>query len=199
MARKRTKQEALDRLKLLPDFPKPFAIKSLPLPLRPIATIPYIFDQGGKAIARLLIQADPLNRLDDSTIDIINNPQIVADEVGNVLELIEPLQPAAVDEMFRRSPGRQEIFNPPAVKKPRKVTKKMRMQRKIQSTAFRNANAKGRKKDGTFRSGYDQRRIALLAQKECTKERVKQGLCEKPKRRSTRKGQVRKTSRRAFE
>ena len=177
MARKRTKQEALDRLKLLPDFPKPFAIKSLPLPLRPIATIPYIFDQGGKAIARLLIQADPLNRLDDSTIDIINNPQIVADEVGNVLELIEPLRDA----------GGFALPSTPAVKKAQKVTKKMKMQRKIQSTAFKNANAKGRKKDGTFRSGYDQRRIALMAQKECTAERVKQGLCEKPKRRSKKK------------
>ena len=174
MARKRTKQEALDRLKLLPDFPKPFAIKSIPAPLRPIATIPYIFDQGGKAIARLLIQADPLNRLDDSTIDIINNPQIVADEVGNVLELIEPLDNSGIASMSTPS-------------KPRKVTKKMKMQRKIQSNAFRNANAKGRKKDGTFRAGYDQSRIARLAQKECTKERQRLGLCEKPKRRSKKK------------
>ena len=186
MARKRTKQEALDRLKLLPDFPRPVGVKGLPGPLKPIAVIPYIFDQGGKAIARLLIQADPLNRLDDSTIDIINNPQIVADEVGNVLELIEPFDNSGIASMSTPS-------------KPRKVTKKMKMQRKIQSTAFRNANARGRKKDGTFRSGYDQRRIALLAQKECTKERQRLGLCEKPKRRSTRKGQVRKTSRRAFE
>jgi len=186
MARKRTKQEALDRLKLLPDFPRPVGVKGLPGPLKPIAVIPYIFDQGGKAIARLLIQADPLNRLDDSTIDIINNPQIVADEVGNVLELIEPFDNSGIASMSTPS-------------KPRKVTKKMKMQRKIQSTAFRNANARGRKKDGTFRSGYDQRRIALMAQKECTKERQRLGLCEKPKRRSTRKGQVRKTSRRAFE
>ena len=75
----------------------------------------------------------------------------------------------------------------------------MKMQRKIQSNAFRNANAKGRKNNGEFRAGYDQSRIARMAQKECTAERVKQGLCEKPKRRSTRKGQVRKTARRAFE
>ena len=189
MARKRTTQEALDRLKLLPDFPKPVGVKGLPGPLKPIAVIPYIFDQGGKAIARLLIRADPLNRLDDSTIDIINNPQVVADELGNVLELIEPLRDA----------GGFALPSAPAVKKAQKVTKKMKMQRKIQSKAFRNANAKGRKKDGTFRAGYDQSRIALMAQKECTAERVKQGLCEKPKRRSTRKGQVRKTARRAFE
>ena len=97
-------------------------------------------------------------------------------------------------------PGNQLLsMAPAAVKKPRKVTKKMKMQRKIQSEAFKNANAKGRKKDGTFRAGYDQSRIARMAQKECTKERQRLGLCEKPKRRSTRKGQVRKTARRAFE
>ncbi|AXH79332.1 MAG: hypothetical protein [Circular genetic element sp.] len=88
-----------------------------------------------------------------------------------------------------------------AAPKPRKVTKKMRQQRKIQSQAFRNANAKARKKDGTLRAGYDQRRIALMAQRECTKERQRLGLCEKPmrKKKGTRKGQVRKTARRAFE
>ena len=92
-----------------------------------------------------------------------------------------------------------DLGAPVLMTKPRKVTVKMKKQRKIQSIAFRNANAKGRKKDGTFRAGYDQSRIARMAQKECTKERQRLGLCEKPKRRSTRKGQVRKTARRAFE
>ena len=177
MARKRTKQEALDRLKLLPDFPKPVGVKGLPGPLKPIAVIPYIFDQGGKAIARLLIQADPLNRLDDSTTNIINNPQIVADEVGNVLELIEPLRDA----------GGFALPSAPAVKKAQKVTKKMKMQRKIQSKAFANANAKGRLQNGSFRSGYDQSRIARMAQKECTKERIRLGLCEDPKKKKGRR------------
>ena len=41
---------------------------------------------------------------------------------------------------------------------------------------------------------------AQMAQRECTKERQRLGLCEKPmKRKSTRKGQVRKTARRAYE
>jgi hypothetical protein len=111
--------------------------------------------------------------------EVINNPDIMIDQ-GQIV----------------RRPGGKVITTP---KKPRKVTKKMRAQRKIQSNAFRNANARGRKKDGTFRSGYDQSRIARMAQKECTKERQRLGLCEKPKRRSTRKGQVRKTARRAFE
>ena len=103
--------------------------------------------------------------------EVINNPDIVIDNQGQIV---------------RRggTPGAKLVTTP---SKPRKVTARMKKQRKIQSTAFRNANARGRKKDGTFRSGYDQRRIALLAQKECTAERVKQGLCEKPKRRSKKK------------
>lgn len=116
---------------------------------------------------------------------VINDPGILMDSNGTISQI----------------PGRPMMVaanSQPA--KPRKVTKKMRQQRKIQSTAFRNANAKARKKDGTLRAGFDQRRIALMAQRECTKERQRLGLCDKPmKRKSTRKGQVRKTARRAYE
>ena len=123
----------------------------------------------------------------DTAREIINNPNVLMDSNG------------AISQITSRPGVNASMLLAPAVKKPRKVTKKMKQQRKIQSTAFRNANAKGRKKDGSFRSGYDQSRIARMAQKECTKERQRLGLCEKPKRRSTRKGQVRKTARRAFE
>ena len=179
--RKPTTQEALDKLNTLPNFPNPVGVSKLPPPLRPIAVIPFIFDQGGKAIARVLIRADPLNRIDDSTRSIINDPTIAADNQGNIVQLM--------------SDG--EISETRLSSKPRKVTKKMKMQRKIQSKAFKNANAKGRKQNGEFRSGFDQSRIARMAQKECTAERQRLGLCEKPKK-GTRKGQVRKTARRAF-
>ena len=110
--------------------------------------------------------------------EVINNPNVLMDANG------------AISQIPAQAPGT----------KPRKVTKKMRQQRKIQSTAFRNANAKARKKNGELRAGFDQRRIALMAQRECTKERQRLGLCDKPmKRKSTRKGQVRKTARRAYE
>ena len=110
--------------------------------------------------------------------EVINNPNVTMTESGMIVNGSANSQPA----------------------KPRKVTKKMRQQRKIQSKAFRNANAKARKKDGTLRAGFDQRRIAMMAQRECTKERQRLGLCDKPMRKkSTRKGQVRKTARRAFE
>ena len=110
--------------------------------------------------------------------EIINNPNVLMDANGSISQI----------------PAR------PVQKKPQKVTKKMRQQRKIQSKAFRNANAKARKKDGTLRAGFDQSRIAKMAQRECTKERQRLGLCDKPMRKkSTRKGQVRKTARRAYE
>jgi len=107
--------------------------------------------------------------------EVINNPNILMDSNG------------AISQIPSRSRGPMGGILTGTEKKPRKVTAKMKKQRKIQSNAFRNANAKGRKNDGTFRSGYDQSRIARIAQKECTKERQRLGLCEKPKRRSKKK------------
>ena len=117
--------------------------------------------------------------------EVINNPNVLMDSNGAISQIPERILPVSSAAL-------------PA--KPRKVTKKMRQQRKIQSKAFRNANAKARKKNGELRAGFDQRRIAQMAQRECTKERQRLGLCDKPmKRKSTRKGQVRKTARRAYE
>lgn len=114
----------------------------------------------------------------DQARQIINDPGIMMNDQGMIMNNTATATPS----------------------KPRKVTKKMRQQRKIQSKAFRNANAKARKKNGELRAGFDQRRIAQMAQRECTKERQRLGLCDKPmKRKGTRKGQVRKTARRAFE
>lgn len=97
--------------------------------------------------------------------EVINNPNVLMDASGAISQI--PARPAAT--------------------KPRKVTKKMKQQRKIQSTAFKNANAKGRLQNGTFRAGFDQSRIARMAQKECTKERIRLGLCEDPKKKMKRK------------
>lgn len=117
--------------------------------------------------------------------EIINNPNVLMDVNGTISQIPSSTRVLATAK---------------SAQKPRKVTKKMRQQRKIQSKAFRNANAKARKKNGELRAGFDQRRIALMAQRECTKERQRLGLCDKPmKRKSTRKGQVRKTARRAYE
>ena len=70
----------------------------------------------------------------------------------------------------------------------------------IMRVAVKNANTKARKKNGQLKKGMTQKKIMKMAQLECTKERQRLGLCKKPMRKkSTRKGQVRKTARRAYE
>ena len=150
-----------------------FAVAKVPqktVPLPPIvrgllpaaqATNQFLADtyfDTARAIADVILPADVAR-------EVINNPNVLMDANGSISQI--PARPAAA--------------------KPRKVTKKMRQQRKIQSNAFRNANAKARKQDGTLRAGYDQQRIALMAQRECTKERQRLGLCEKPKKRKSKK------------
>jgi len=113
---------------------------------------------GVRAIADVVLPAD-------SAREIINNPNVLMDSNGSISQITAKFD----------------------VKKPRKVTKKMKQQRKIQSKAFKNANAKGRLQNGTFRAGYDQSRIARMAQKECTAERIRLGLCDDPKKKKSRR------------
>jgi|TARA_R110002096_G_scaffold434578_1_gene656732 hypothetical protein len=75
---------------------------------------------------------------------------------------------------------------PPMMKPKRKRSRSARASDKKLSEAFKEANRRYRKKDGSLRSGRTQTDIAKLAQK----LRKKAG---------TKKGQVRKTARRAFE
>ena len=114
--------------------------------------------EGVRAIADVVLPAD-------SAREIINNPNVLMDASGAI----------------------SQITPRPAAKKPRKVTAKMKKQRKIQSTAFKNANAKGRLQNGSFRAGFDQSRIARMAQKECTAERIRLGLCDDPKKKKGRR------------
>jgi len=86
----------------------------------------------------------------------------------------------------------------PKVKRPR--SDKQLINDEIMRTAMKNANTRARKKNGQLKKGMTQKKIARYAQLECTKERQRLGLCDKPmKKKGTRKGQVRKTARRAFE
>ena len=158
--------------KAVPLLPLPAPVKSriaATLPLTDRLITDAYFDTV-RGLADIVLPANV-------AMEVINNPNVLMDSNGSISQI-----PAS-------SP----------VKKPRKVTKKMKQQRKIQSTAFKNANAAGRKRNGEFRAGSDQSRIARMAQKECTKERQRLGLCDKPMKKGTRKGQVRKTARRAFE
>ena len=164
--------KVIDRLEKLTNDVNEIKLKAIPLlPVPPLvkggarAIVPG-FDQvvtdayfdGVRSIADVVLPAD-------SAREIINNPNVLMDSNGSISQITP--RPAAV--------------------KPRKVTKKMKQQRKIQSNAFKAANAKGRLQNGQFRAGYDQSRIARMAQKECTKERIRLGLCDDPKKKMKRK------------
>lgn len=56
----------------------------------------------------------------------------------------------------------------------------------IMRRAMSNANSKARKKNGQLKKGMTQKRIAKMAQLECTKERQRLGLCKKPMKRKKR-------------
>jgi len=162
----------IDRLERMTNDLNEIKLKALPLlPIPRVAKkaiAPKVreFDQfvtdnyydGVRAIADVVLPAN-------SAREIINNPNVLMDSNGSI----------------------SQITPRPAATKPRKVTKKMKQQRKIQSTAFRNANAKGRLQNGQFRAGYDQSRIARMAQKECTAERIRLGLCDDPKKKKGRR------------
>jgi len=109
------------------------------------------------------------------------------------------MMPGTVVPEFLRQAIADLQFPGQAPRKPRIRSPKQKVNDQIQSIALKEINKRARKKDGSFKKGWDQRRVMLLAQKECTKERERLGLCEKKGRRGTRKGQKRKTARRAYE
>ena len=174
--------KVIDRLERLTNDVNEIKLKALPLlPIPRVAKKaigPKVreFDQvvtdayfdGVRAIADVVLPAD-------SAREIINNPNVLMDSNG------------AISQIPARPRGPMGAILTGTEKKPRKVTKKMKMQRKIQSKAFKNANAKGRLQNGTFRAGYDQSRIARMAQKECTAERIRLGLCDDPKKKKGRR------------
>ena len=57
-------------------------------------------------------------------------------------------------------------------------SKKQMMNDSILSDSFKAVNKRARKRDGSFKKGWDQRRVASIAWKECTKERKRLGLCD---------------------
>ena len=83
----------------------------------------------------------------------------------------------------KRVPPSSEIQLPETEVAPRVRTDKQLINDQIMRTAMSNANTRARKKNGQLKKGMTQRRIALMAQKECTKERQRLGLCEKPMKR----------------
>ena len=152
------------------------------------------------------IQKKAIKTVEDVIPPILGPGRRVAPAVTTGLtELQNLVMDHVVDQAFADFEGleiggptitRPPISAAPAVaKKVRVRSDKQMVNDQIQSIALKEINKRARKKDGSFKKGWDQTRVMRLAQKECTKERERLGLC---KRKSTRKGQVRKTARRAY-
>lgn len=134
----------------------------------------------------------------------------VAPEIANLAGIAtETLINEIADRAFRDFQGievplvpRQRMVETVAlaetipVRTPRVRSDKQIVNDQIQSIALKAINKRARKKDGSFKKGWSQKKVMRWAQRECTKERERLGLC---KRKSTRKGQRRKTARRAYE
>ena len=94
--------------------------------------------------------------------------------------------PGTVVPEFLRQAIRDLQFPKQARPKPRVRSPKQRVNDKIQSVALTAVNKRARKKDGSWKKGWNQKRVMREAQKKCTKERERLGLC-KPKRKRRRK------------
>ena len=118
---------------------------------------------------------DPAIVIDPKMVKIINDPAMVMDPNGNVMKRTSPMQRSSFS-----------LYPPIKTKRTRKKTKTDR----TMSSCLKQANARGKLKNGKFRKGWDQSRIMTYAHKLCRKEmKGTQG---------TKKGMVRKTARRAY-
>jgi len=118
-------------------------------------------------------------------------------EQGNIMALEyllsqmpdHPAPPGTVVPEFLRDAIRDFEFpgstGPPKKTRPERSPKQL-VNDEIQSVALTEVNIKARKKDGSWKKGWNQKRVMREAQKKCTKERERLGLC-KPKRKRKRK------------
>jgi len=114
---------------------------------------------------------DPDIIIDPKMVKIINDPAMVMDRNGDVMKRTSPMQRSSFS-----------LYPPIKTKRTRKKTKTDR----TMSSCLKQANARGKLKNGKFRKGWDQSRIMTYAHKLCRKEM------------GTKKGMVRKTARRAY-
>ena len=106
------------------------------------------FQQASRSSVDRLAEVvnDPAVIVDAKMMKTINDPNMVMLSTGEVARL----------EPRSRQFSRANIM--PSLRKPRKKNPKL-------ARAMKEANARGRKKNGGFKKGYDQARIAHLAQK----------------------------------
>ena len=138
------------------------------------------------------------DRIVDLLLELPLGGPLVSDETVQLLDAL-----AAAEASQDRGPAfvgvgvdqlRQRL---PSGPKKRRDTPALKAHKKRLSDGFKQANAKLRKNNGDLRKGKTQSDVAKMAQKIA---RASKPLAKKAKKSiSTRKGQVRKTARRAFD
>jgi hypothetical protein len=159
----------------------PIPTKAVPPVLRPVLTGVQIADIVSRVSQELVNQAADIAFRDFQNVELPSPGKRMA-------KTILP----EVDQILSTVPERQ---------RPERVrSDKQLINDQIMRDGMKDANTRARKKNGQLKKGMTQKKIAKMAQLYCTKERQRLGLCDKPmKKKSTRKGQVRKTARRAYE
>ena len=184
MARKRTKKEAkerIDDLPLIPKIPTPIR-RFIPAPIRALT----LLERPAKAVAKKLIDIDPLNRLEDETSTtermeaardafeiLVNDPnikmaseelQMINDDNVKIVRTGNGSTPIRTDSGqipidFSGQVGRDVLVSKAARQRTRKKTKTDKMQ----SKALEEANRRLRKQNGQLRKGVTQADIMRLA------------------------------------
>jgi len=183
MARKRTKKEArrrIDRVNIIPDSSRGIS----PRLDRTLGQLNFI-EEAAKAGAKILVEFDPLDRLQDEgttriqqtrnvitdedvvipiaqLADVINDPKTVMNGDGTITRGTRKVFDTGRDVIRRSNQFRRDLILPPL---PTKRTRKKNGNDKKLSKAFKEANAKLRTKSGKLRKGKTQADVARLAQR----------------------------------
>jgi len=189
LAKKRTKKEAKRRIDDLPLLPAPNP--AIPILNTPQYRILKLLERPAKELAKVLVTADPLNRLEDPTsteerIDaateafeiLVNDPNIKmgVEELNmindNGVEIANTDQGRIPIRFGMNSPGRSEIRRsgqfsrqnllPPLPDNSKRARKKTKTDKNM-SKALREANSRLRTKNGKLRKGKTQGDVMRLA------------------------------------
>ncbi len=188
MARKRTKEKAKERIDDVPLLPRPNPL--IPILNTPQYRILKLLERPAKELAKVLVTADPLNRLEDETTTadrfdavteafeiLVNDPNIKmgVEELNMIND--DDVEIANTDKgripiKFGNSVGRSEIRRSgqfsrqnllPSLPGSRKRARKKTKTDKNMSKALREANSRLRTKSGKLRKGKSQGDVMRLA------------------------------------
>lgn len=185
MARKRTKKEAKERIDNLPVLPPipPSLAPYIPAPIRAL----YLLQRPAKELAKIAVDVDPLNRLEDETSAtermegardafelLVNDPnikmgaeelQMINDDNTNIVRTGNgsiPIQTARFPKSVRGQFDRASLLSRIPVSPGRKPRKKTNTDKNM-SKALREANKRLRTKKGKLRKGKTQADVMRLA------------------------------------